>query len=81
MCVQHLHSPGLHAQLLNRRVSITPYMTNAMLSSIPLAAGATARAAIMMAVDKGNGGLLITRRTIRIPIIGHAEDMKRVVPL
>jgi len=52
-----------------------------MLSSIPLAAGATVRATTMMVVDENDGGLLITRRTIRTLIIVHAEDMKRVVPL
>ena len=33
-----------------------------------------------MVVDEDGSGLLITRRTIRTPIIGHVEDTKRVVP-
>ena len=31
-------------------------------------------------VDGNDRGLLITRRTIRTPIIVHVEDTKRVVP-
>ena len=55
-----MHSPALHAQLLNGRVSITSYTTNAMLSSIPLAASAAVRATTFMVVDEDGRGLLIT---------------------
>jgi len=56
------------------------YTTNATLGSIPIATVTTVRATTVMAVDGNERGLLITRRTIRTPIVAHAEDTKRVVP-
>jgi len=79
-CIQHLHSPTLHSQLLKGRVSIAPYTTNTTLDSIPRAAGAAIRATTFVVVDEDDRGLLITRRTIRTPIISHVGDTKRVVP-
>ena len=81
MCIQHLHSPALQAQLMNNEVSITPYTTNATSSSIPLAAATRVVATGTVIVDEDTREYLITRRTIRTPMIVHAEITKGAVPL
>ena len=59
-------------------VSITSYTTNTTSGSVPIETVAIERATVM--VDDNERGFLITRRTIRTPIIIHVEDTKRVVP-
>jgi hypothetical protein len=65
VCIQHLHSPALQAQLLKGRVSIMSRTTGVTSNSIPFATGAAGRATAIMVVDEDGRGLLIRRRTIR----------------
>lgn len=49
------------------------YTTKVTLSNILSAAGAGRRATAVVIVDENDRGLLITRRTIRAPIVVHVE--------
>ena len=72
-----MHSPGLHAQLLNGDQH-TPLTTNTTLSSAPVPADAASRATAVVVVDENDRRLLIRQGTIRTPIAAQAEKTRRV---